>query len=127
MRRRMTRVDWEIRLFLLNLRTHALAGPVITKPYSVEHLFLIQQSKRVSLSMTIGRFSRWNFLLWPFLTMVVVIKWIDLSLATTVIRSLINEFVLQRLSAESRGGADLRPEAEQAPSPVGDVANNPEG
>lgn len=123
---RMTHFSWAIRRFLLHFRTHRLSGPVTAKPSSAEYLYLVQQSKRISLATTVGRFSRWNILLWPYLTLLVLMKWIDLSIATTIIRSFINESVLQRLSAEGHGAADWRTEDERGASASRTASNHKE-
>ena len=94
--------DRKMRMLLLRLRVHRLKGPTTANPNSVEYLYLVQQSKRLSLATTVGRFSRWNVLFWPFLLIIVFTKWMDLSLTTTLIKSLINESMLERLSYEGR-------------------------
>lgn len=99
---RMTDTSWKIRMLLLRLRVHRLGGPASVNPNSLEYLYLVQQSKRISLAATVGRFSRWNILIWPVLAVVVLIKWLDLSLTTTLVRAFINESVLLKLSAEGR-------------------------
>src|SRR5690242_5484463 len=96
----MSSIDSTIRLILLRLRVHLVDGPAAANPNSIEYLYLVQQSKRISLSATVGRFSRRNVLFWPFLLALTCIKWLDLSLTTSLIKSFINELALERLSSE---------------------------
>ena len=117
----MNKLDRNIRGILLRVRVLPNPGHSVIKPDSPEYLFLVQQAKRISLSKTIGRFSRWNFLIWPWLIIVAGMKWLDLALSNTIIRSFINEMDLQKVIAEpgSRAPAvDLKRAAER-PSTAG--------
>ena len=111
MPKQMGRTDQAIRRFLLHFRIHRLAEPVHASPQSTEYLYLVQQTKRLSLAASIGRFSRRNFLLWPLLVALVIVKWIDLKIANAVISSFINEMALLKLSAEARAEAETRADA----------------
>ena len=69
-------------------------------PMSPEYLYLVQQSKRLGLVQTLDSFRSNNLRQWPKLCLVASGKWLDLSLSTTLIRSLINEHdLLQRTNA----------------------------
>ena len=107
----MARTDQAIRRFLLHFRIHRLAEPVNASPQSPEYLYLVQQTKRLSLAASIGRFSRRNFLLWPFLVALVIVKWIDLKIANALIASFINEMALLKLSTQARTGPEAHPDA----------------
>jgi hypothetical protein len=122
MSKQMGRTDQAIRRFLLHFRVHRLAEPANANPQSPEYLYLVQQTKRLSLAASVGRFSRRNFLLWPFLVALVVAKWIDLKIANAIIASFINEMALLRLSAEARAAADAS--ADPAVSTLGTVGGN---
>jgi hypothetical protein len=78
------------------LRVLRVASAVPSDPLSPEYLYLVQQSKRVSLVRTLDLFRANNLLSWPVLFVVVLIKWIDLGLSNCLIRSLINEHDLLR-------------------------------
>src|SRR5262245_27921877 len=110
MPKEMGRADRAIRRWLLHFRIHRLAEPVNANPQSPEYLYLVQQTKRLSLAVSIGRFSRKNFLLWPLLVALVLVKWIDLKIANAVIASFINEMALLKLSAEGRAEAEAHPD-----------------
>lgn len=60
-------------------------------PLSPEYLYLVQQSKRVSITRTLNAFGKDNLTMWPYLIAVALAKWLDLALSNTLIRSLINE------------------------------------
>lgn len=83
------------------LRVLRAAGEVPGDPYAPEYLYLIQQSKRLSLVCTLDRFRLANLLIWPWLIIVVLIKWADLALSNTLIRALINEHDLLQRAASS--------------------------
>lgn len=87
----------------------------VPSPDSAGYLFLVQQSKRIALSTEIARFSRQNVLLWPFLLMIVLVRYIDLVISNALIRSLINEMDLQRLAA---GDQKRDPGLDKASLPV---------
>jgi hypothetical protein len=80
------------------VRLLPVQGKVPFDPHSPEYLYLVQQTKRISLVRTLNRFRLGNLLLWPALLAIVLLKWADLALSTTLIRSLINEYdLLQKL------------------------------
>lgn len=85
---------------LRRLRVLEAAGAVPADPYAPEYLYLVQQSKRLSLARTLGHFRWKNLPLWPVLVAAVLVKWADLALANALIRSLINEYdLLQRVAS----------------------------
>src|SRR5580698_2953668 len=84
------------RRILRPLRVFHVTTPVPSDPMSPEYLYLVQQSKRVSLIRTLDAFRVTNFLSWPILLGVVLIKWLDLIVSNSLIRSLINEYDLLR-------------------------------
>lgn len=79
------------RTALLRLRVHPLAREHATDPYSPEYLYLVQQSKRLSLAASIARLRPRNILAFPVMLPVVAVKTLDLWIANQIIRSLINE------------------------------------
>jgi hypothetical protein len=79
------------RNILRPLRVLRVTATVPPDPLSPEYLYLVQQSKRVSLVRTLDSFRANNLLSWPILLVVVLIKWLDLGLSNCLIRSLINE------------------------------------
>jgi hypothetical protein len=90
------------RSLLRRLRVLRVTTAVPSDPLSPEYLYLVQQSKRVSLVQTLNAFRADNLLSWPFLSGVVLIKWLDLGLSNSLIRSLINEHdLLQRLDEQN--------------------------
>jgi hypothetical protein len=70
-------------------------------PHSPEYLYLIQQSKRLSLANSIARLRPKNILIVPVLLPVILTKAIDLWIANQLIRSLINERDLMEQSRRS--------------------------
>ena len=69
-------------------------------PLSPEYLYLVQQTKRISLVQSLDSLRPDSLKSWPFLLAVVVAKWLDLKLTNTLIRSLMNEHdLLKRISA----------------------------
>jgi len=83
---------------LLRLRVHRLAGEHAADPNSPEYLYLVQQSRRLSLSKSMARLRPRNLLILPVLLPVIVVKAMDLWIANQIIRSLINERDLIRQS-----------------------------
>lgn len=72
-------------------------------PHSLEYLYLAQQSKRLALVRTLDRFHLRNALLWPVLLLIAAVKWVDLAISNTVVRSLINEQdLIERISGPGR-------------------------
>jgi hypothetical protein len=68
-----------------------LADEHAADPFSPEYLYLIQQSKRLSLSTSMARLRpRYLFIL-PLVLPIIIVKAMDLWIANQVIRSLINE------------------------------------
>lgn len=63
-------------------------------PLSPEYLYLVQQSKRIALVQTLDSFRSDNFGSWPRLLASALLKWVDLGLSNSLIRSLINEYDL---------------------------------
>ncbi|MDR3441147.1 hypothetical protein [Telmatospirillum sp.] len=92
-----------MRTLLLRLRLHRLEREHAADPQSPEYLYLVLQSKRLSLSATIGRFRPATLPVWPLLLAVTVIKTLDLWIANQIVRSLINERDLMDRSRQSRG------------------------
>ena len=82
---------WLNRAMLRPLRVLRASGPVPSDAFSPEYLYLVQQSKRLSLVRTLNDFQLRTILIWPVLLAIVAIKWIDLAISNTLIRSLINE------------------------------------
>jgi len=95
------RINSVVRSALLRLRVHRLAGEHATDPNSPEYLYLVQQSKRLSLSNSMARLRPRNLLILPLLLPVVIVKAVDLWIANQIIRSLINERDLIRQSLRS--------------------------
>jgi hypothetical protein len=92
------RINSVVRSALLRLRVHRLAGEHAADPNSAEYLYLVQQSRRLSLSKSIARLRPRNLLILPLLLPVIVVKTVDLWIANQIIRSLINERDLIRQS-----------------------------
>jgi hypothetical protein len=97
------RIDSVARSALLKLRVHRLAGEHAADPNSVEYLYLVQQSKRLSLSTSMARLRPRNVLILPLLLPVIMVKAIDLWIANQIIRSLINERDLIEQSLRADG------------------------
>lgn len=92
------------RSMLRPLRVLRVNVSVPPDPLSPEYLYLVQQSKRVSLVRSLDRFQRNNLSQWPLILTIVFIKWIDLALSNCLIRSLINEYdLLNRIDAPTAG------------------------
>ena len=76
-------------------------------PLSPEYLYLVQQSKRVSLLRTLGALTSDNLRSWPVLLAAALVKWMDLKLSNTLIRSMINEHqlldIINRAETGNRG------------------------
>jgi hypothetical protein len=70
------------------LQISAVSAP---DPMSPEYLYLVQQCKRLGLVQTLDSFKFDNVRQWPGLLAIAAFKWLDLSLSSTLIRSLINE------------------------------------
>ena len=86
-----SRLDSAARSALLRLRVHRLAGEHAADPYSDEYLYLVQQSKRLSLSTSMARLRPRNLLVLPLVLPIIMVKAMDLWIANQLIRSLINE------------------------------------
>jgi len=88
------------RMRSLLLRLHTSPVPVDTTldRSSPDYLLLVQQCKRVSMSRELARLTLKNLPLWPWIVAVLVVRWVDLALTNTLIRSLINERDLLRQS-----------------------------
>ena len=87
------------RALLRPLRVLTAAGTVPTDTFSPEYLYLVQQSKRLSLVRTLNQIPLRKPLKWPLFISIVLIKWADLTLSNSLIRSLINEYdLLQRVN-----------------------------
>ena len=85
------RIQLAVRFVLLRLRVHRLADEHAADPFSPEYLYLVQQSKRLSLSTSMARLRpRYLFIL-PLVLPIIIVKAMDLWIANQVIRSLINE------------------------------------
>ena len=97
----MTRIAAWTRTLLLKIRIGTLAEPTVADPQAPAYLFLIQQSKRLSLSRSIGHVRPRNLLLLPLLVAIILVKAVDLWLTSLLIRSLINERDLQRQVTET--------------------------
>jgi hypothetical protein len=78
---------------------------VVPAPNSLEYLYLIQQSKRLSLVRTYNSIKSNNLRSWPVLFSILLVKWFDLVLSNTLIKAMINEHeLMQKLEAEKREG-----------------------
>ncbi len=97
------RINSIVRSALLRLRVHRLASKHAADPYSAEYLYLVQQSKRLSLSTSMAWLRPRNFLILPLVLPVILVKAIDLWIANQVIRSLINDRDLIRQSLRPDG------------------------
>jgi hypothetical protein len=97
------RIRLATRWALLRLRIHRLPSKHTADPYSPEYLYLVQQSKRLSLSTSIGRLRPKNLFIFPMIVPIILVKAVDLWIANQVIRSLINERDLIEQSLRSRG------------------------
>lgn len=74
---------------------------VVPDPNSLEYLYVIQQSKRLSLVRTFNAVKSNNIRRWPVLFSIVLVKWLDLALANTLIKALINEHeLIQRMKIQ---------------------------
>jgi len=80
--------------WLLRLRVLVLDREYAADPYSPEYLYLIQQQKRLSLSRTMGRLRPRNFLAFPVIILIALVKCLDLFVTNQVVQSLINERLL---------------------------------
>jgi hypothetical protein len=89
------------RFLLLRLRVHVHDGKVTAPPYSPEYLYLVQQDKRLALSRLIGHLGWKTLPLWPLLVLAIAVRWLDLAMSTSVIRSLVNERDLLRQANDS--------------------------
>jgi hypothetical protein len=89
------------RFCLLKLRRHPGAHAAGVDPSSPAYLYLVQQGKRLSLSATIGKLRLRNVLLLPVLLPIMLVKVVDLWVATVIIRALINEHDLMERSLKS--------------------------
>lgn len=85
------RINLVVRSALLRLRVHRLATEHAADPNSAEYLYLVQQSKRLSLSASMAQLRPRNLLILPVLLPVIIAKAMDLWIANQIIRSLINE------------------------------------
>jgi hypothetical protein len=72
-------------------------------PMSPEYLYLVQQCKRLGLVQTLDSFKSDNMRQWPRLLAIAAVKWMDLSLSSTLIRSLINEHDLLLRCVDGEG------------------------
>ena len=97
-----SRLQAMVRAALLRLRLHRVAGKPVGDPYSPEYLYLVQQSKRLSLATSVARLRPRNLLILPLVVPVILIKTVDLWIANQIIRSLINERDLMRQSIGAR-------------------------
>ena len=88
---------WLNRAVLRPLRVLRASGPVPSDAFSPDYLYLVQQSKRVSLVRTLNQFQLRTILTWPVLLVIVALKWIDLAIANSLVRSLINEHDLLKM------------------------------
>jgi hypothetical protein len=77
--------------WLLRLRVLVLDREFAADPYAPEYLYLIQQQKRLSLSVTVGRFRPRNAVLFPVIILIVLIKALDLFVTNQIVQSLLNE------------------------------------
>ena len=87
-----------LRSAMLRMRLHTMPGAAGLDLDSPQYLYLVQQAKRISLSETVARLTLKTLPLWPAILAIAAFKWIDLALANTLVRSLINEHDLLRLS-----------------------------
>ena len=90
------------RAILRPLRVLRAAGTVPNNTHSPEYLYLVQQSKRISLVRTLNCFGADNVRAWPLLLASAFVKWLDLILSNSLIRSLINEYdLLHRIDVKN--------------------------
>jgi hypothetical protein len=90
------------RKILRPLRVLRVSVGLPPDPLSPEYLYLVQQSKRIALVQTLNLFRFDNFWSWPVLVACVVLKWLDLGLSNSLIRSLINEYdLLNRIDSRT--------------------------
>jgi hypothetical protein len=90
------------RAMLRPLRILRAAGTVPNDTHSPEYLYLVQQSKRISLVRTLNCFGTENVRAWPLLLASAFVKWLDLILSSSLIRSLINEYdLLHRIDGKN--------------------------
>jgi hypothetical protein len=95
-------IDTVVRAALLRLRIYRVPAGYAADPYSPEYLYLVQQSKRLSLSNSIAHLRPRNILFVPVLLPIILVKAVDLWIANQLIRSLINErdLILQSLRSD---------------------------
>jgi hypothetical protein len=98
----MGRLAGWTRAVLMPIKVHKLPGAHVADPYSPEYLFLVQQSKRLSLSRSIGHLRPRNLPVFPLLLIIILAKAFDLWLANLLVRSLINERDLQQQAIRER-------------------------
>jgi hypothetical protein len=76
----------------LHLRRFAVEpGSVPRDAFSPEYLILALQAKRLSLSRTVSAFSRRNLMRWPYLCLLIFVKYLDLKLSVAIVDSLVLE------------------------------------
>jgi hypothetical protein len=92
------------RRLLRPVRVLKARGNIPFDPHSPEYLYLVQQSKRVSLLQSLSAVRSDNLRHWPLLFAAAIVKWIDLKLSNTLIQSLINEYKLLEITNRDRTG-----------------------
>jgi hypothetical protein len=90
------------RALILRQRTHALAPGEAVDPHSLDYLYLIQQKRRLDLSISAGRLRPRNLLLFPILLPILAVRLLDLAVTNQVVRSLINERDLLAMGRRER-------------------------
>lgn len=83
------------RRMLRPVRVLQISGSV-PDPMSPEYLYVVQQYKRIGFVKTLDSFKFDNVGQWPRLLAVAAVRWLDLSISTTLVRALINEHDLLR-------------------------------
>jgi hypothetical protein len=94
-------VNSATRFALHRLRVYPLAGRQLVDTNSPEYLYLIQQSRRLSLAASIARLRPRNVLMFPLVLSIVFIKAVDLWITNQIVRSMINERDLMEQSLRS--------------------------
>jgi len=90
-RRRFTRLT---RAILLRAKVHRVPEGHALDPETADYLYLVLQRKRISLSASVGRLRPRSLPLWPVIALIVLLKTVDLCIATQIIRAMLTEQLL---------------------------------
>jgi len=83
-----------VRAILLRAKVHRVPEGHTLDPESADYLYLVLQRKRLSLSASVGRLRPRTLPLWPIIALIVLLKTLDLCIATQIIRAMLTEQLL---------------------------------